>query len=593
MSKRPISYTSRDFESIKSSLVDYAKRYYSESYKDFNEASFGSLMLDSAAYIGDILSFYLDYQTNESFIDSAIEKSNIERVGKQMGYKSTGSSSSTGVIAFFAVIPATNGVPNANYLPTLMKNSLVASKSGANYLLVENLDFADQNNEVVVAKVDDTTGQPTHFAVKAYGKVISGELRAETFSIGSFQRFRKLDLETANISEIVKVTDSDGREFIEVPYLSQNTVYMQISNQSETRDATPYILKARPAPRRFIVDYTNGETSLQFGFGTEENTTTNVIADPSEVILNMHGRDFVTDDSFDPSKMLETDKFGIAPSNTTLVVTSRSNTIDNVNAAVGSIRLPISIDVTFKDDTVLDSSQRQSVISSIECYNEEPILGDVADPTIEEMRLRAYDSFATQNRAVTKQDYAAVAYRMPSKFGAIKRINIAQDRDAFKRNLNLFVLSEDKDGNFIQANQTIKNNLKTWLINYKMLNDTIDILNGQIVNLQIDYEVESDFDVNKHDLLARCNEIIERKFASKMNLGERFYISDIYLALNSVPGVIDTTGVSVLPKRSPGYSQYPFAIYEHLSNDGRSILAPEDVAFEIKNFEADISGVIN
>ena len=499
------------------------------------------------------------------------------------------------MIAFYAVIPSTaSGTPDMNYLPVLSKDSAIASDTGANYLLLENLDFSNQDNEVVVAKVNDNTGQPTHFAVKAYGKVISGELRAETFTVGEFERFKKLELETPNISEIVKVVDTDGREYIEVPYLSQDVVYSQVINSdTTTRNESPYLLKARPAPRRFTLDYVDDIATLQFGFGSPENETVDLVADPSDVVLQLHGRDFVADESFDPSKMLETDKFGIAPSNTTITVVTRSNTVDNVNASVGAIRTPVSIDVTFADASLLNASIQQEVISSIECFNEEPILGDVSTITPSEMRIRAYDSYATQNRAVTKQDYASIAYRMPSKFGAIKRINIAQDRDAFKRNLNLFVLSEESAGNLTTANNTIKNNLKTWLINYKMINDTIDILDGKIINLQIDYEVESDFDVNKHDLLARCNEAIEKKFNSKMNLGERFYISDIYLVLNSVPGVIDTTEVAVLPKRSAGYSQYPFLISEHLSNDGRSIKAPENAVFEIKNFEADISGVIN
>ena len=208
------------------------------------------------------------------------------------------------------------------------------------------------------------------------------------------------------------------------------------------------------------------------------------------------------------------------------------------------------------------------------------------------MRTLAYDNFAAQNRAVTKQDYAALAYRMPAKFGAIKRVNILRDDDAFKRNLNMYVLSEDVNGNFVKATDTIKNNLRSWLARYKMINDTIDIFDGEIINLKISYEVVSGFDVNKFDLLTRCNEALAEKFNIKFNLGESFYISDVYVTLNAVPGVVDTTNVIVEPSRLSGYSQFPFSLRENLSNDGRILAAPEKIAFEIKDPNVDITGVI-
>jgi len=595
MAKRPISYTSRDFETIKASLVDYAKRYYPDSYKDFNEASFGSLMIDTVAYVGDILSFYLDYQTNENFLDSAIETKNIARVGRQLGFRESGSPSSTGIVAFYAIIPIDplGEGPDPKQIPILRKDSAVGTTGGTSFLLAESVDFADSNNEVVVARVDNTTGQPTHYAIKAYGKVISGELKQETFSIGGYQRFLRVSLAGANISELISVEDSDGREYLEVPFLSQDIVYSQVPNydpDASNRAKAPFVLRAAPAPRRFVVDFIEGNAYLQFGYGSSSNLTEDVVADPAEVVLNTFGRSHVTDDSFDPSKLIQTDKFGIVPTNTVLTVTYRSNTSDNVNAAVGSVTTPIDVDLVFKDRG--EVTEIDDITSSVECFNEEAILGDVTSISAEEMRIKAYDHFAAQNRAVTKQDYAALCYRMPPEFGAIKRINILRDEDSFKRNLNLYVLSEDVNGNFTKASPTIKNNLRNWLARYKMLNDTIDIFDGEFVNLKISYEVTSGFDVNKYDLLTRCNNAIESRFNIKYNLGESFYISDVYIALNAIPGVVDTTSVVVEQKATAGYSQYPFDAKQHLSDDGRVLHAPDKVAFEIKDFDADITGVI-
>jgi len=595
MAKKPISYTSRDFDSIKAQLVNHAKRYYADSFKDFNEASFGSLMIDTVAYVGDVLSFYLDYQTNENFLDSAIETRNIARVGRQLGYRESGSPSSTGVVAFYAVIPISSdgSGPDLNQAPILRKDSTIGSTDGNSFILTENVDFADPNNEVVVARVDNTTGQPTHYAIKSFGKVISGELKQETFTIGEYQRFLRVALAGTDISEVISVEDSEGREYLEVPFLSQDVVYAQVPNydtDDSNRAKARFTLKAIPAPRRFTVDFVEGLAYLQFGYGSSTNLTEDVVADPAEVVLDTFGRTHVTDDSFDPSRLIKTDKFGIVPANTTLTVTYRSNTADNVNAAVGAIDSPIDIDVVFKDRSLL--TEEDDIISSIECFNEEAILGDVTSIGAEEMRIRAYDHFAAQNRAVTKQDYAALSYRMPPEFGSIKRVNILRDEDSFKRNLNLYVLSEDINGNFIAPSATIKNNLRNWISRYKMLNDTIDIFDGEFVNLQLEYEVVSGFGVNKFDLLERCNDAITEKFNVKYNMGESFYISDVYITLNSVPGVVDTTNVIVNTKTIAGYSQYPFNVNRHLSNDGRVLTAPDKVAFEIKDFNADIIGVI-
>jgi hypothetical protein len=595
MAKRPISYTSRDYDSIKASLVDHAKRYYPDSYKDFNEASFGSLMIDAVSYVGDVLSFYLDYQANENFLDSAIETKNIARVGRQLGFRESGSPSSTGVVAFYAVIPidSSGEGPDMDQAPILRKDSTVGSTDGNSFILIENVDFADANNEVVVARVDNTTGQPTHYAIKSYGKVISGELRQETFTIGEYQRFLRIAIAGSNISTIVSVEDSDGREYLEVPFLSQDVIYAQIPNystDSSERAGARFTLKAIAAPRRFTVDFVEGLSYLQFGYGSSTNLTEDVIADPAEVVLNTHGRSYATDDSFDPSRLLKTDKFGIVPTNTTLTVTYRANTTENVNAAVGAIDTPIDIDVVFQDRSTL--TEEDDIISSIECFNEEAVLGDVTTTSAEEMRIKAYDNFAAQNRAVTKQDYAALCYRMPPEFGSVKRVNILRDEDSFKRNLNLYILSENVDGNFVSPTQTIKENLRTWISRFKMLNDTVDIFNGEFVNLKLSYEVISGFDVNKYDLLTRCNEALEKKFNTKYNMGESFYLSDVYITLNAISGVVDTTNVIVQTKSIAGYSQYPFNVNEHLSNDGRVLRAPDKVAFEIKDFDADIIGVV-
>mgnify|MGYP001295339471 CR=1 FL=1 len=594
MAKRPISYTSRDFESIKAALVDHAKRYYPDTFKDFNDASFGSLLLDSVAYVGDQLSFYLDYQTNESFLDTALERSNIERLSRQLGYKDVGTRSSTGVMTFFMLVPtsANGSSPDLEYLPILKKNTEVVSDNGTNFILTEDVDFSADRNEFVVARQNSETGNPTFFAVKAFGNVVSGELRQELLDVGAYTRFLQLRLEDANISEVLSVKDSEGNEYFEVPYLSQDTVFDQVPNYGADKTSVPYTLRSRPVPRRYTIDFEEGQTTIHFGYGSEESLTNDEVADPADVTLQRFGKNYVSDDSFDPTKLLSTDKFGVVPANTVLTVTYRVNTTSNVNAGANTVTTVINPLLVFKDRPSLDETKINVMVNNIECTNEDSILGDITTPSVEEVRLRAYDYFATQNRAVTTQDYIALSYRMPNRFGSLKRVNVVRDPDSLKRNLNMYVLAEDSDGRFVEATQNLKNNLKNWITEYKMVNDTIDILDGKVVNLEIKFEVIGAFDLNKYDVLRACLTKLKDKLKVPYGLGEALYLTEITKHLNSVPGVIDVISVQVESKTGSGYSQFPFVVKNNLSRDGRILTPPQNVAFEFYDLDADIIGVV-
>jgi len=596
MPKRPISYTSRDFESIKESLVNYSKRYYSSTFKDFNEASFGALMLDLVSYIGDQLSFYVDYQANEGFLDSALEYDSIVRIAKQLGHRMPGASVSTGKVAFYVLIPASTitGGPDTNYMPIIQKGATLNSQSGAIFTLAENVDFSKSTNEITVGRVNSDTGVPTFYAVKAYGTVISGQQLSRTITVGSYQRFLRLPMEVANVSEIISVTDSQGNEYFEVENLTQDVVLAAIPNKGSTRESVPNTLKVKPVPRRFVVEHdSSGETFLQFGYGSEDNLTGDLIADPANVVLDVTGRDYITEKTFDPTNLIKSDKFGVNPVNTTLTVVYRANNVQSVNAPITAVNNITSATFLYTDRPSLVRSTIQTIEESLEVENEEPILGDTSDLTPDEIRNRAYASFSSQNRAVTSADYASIAYRMPAKFGKIKRVNVMQDPHSLRRNLNMYVLSEDSNGDLVTANTTIKENLKTWLGRYRMISDTIDILDADIINYGINFEIIPDLDINKFDLLNECNRKLQDKFTNvKKNIGEPVYISDIFKLLNDVPGVVDTVNVELVNKTGGAYSDITYDMKKNLSDDGRFLIIPESAIVEILYPDQDISGVI-
>src|SRR6056300_764634 len=210
-----VNYTNKDFNSIKRDLEEHARRYYPDSYKDFSENSFGSYVLDTVSYIGDMLSFYLDYQVNESFLETAVEYENVRRHVRNSGYKYTGRPPAFGLVTFYIIVPSnTTGIgPNRELIPILKAGSEVKADGGATFVLIEDVDFGNPKNEVVAARFDNNTGKPTHYAIRAKGQVRSTVLYRVSTDVGEFQRFRRIRIGTSGIAEIKSVRDSEGHEY--------------------------------------------------------------------------------------------------------------------------------------------------------------------------------------------------------------------------------------------------------------------------------------------------------------------------------------------------------------------------------------------
>jgi len=588
--KIPISYTDRDFNSIKNSLVEHARRYYPDTYKDFNEASFGSLMLDTVAYVGDVLSFYLDYQANESFLETAIEKENIINLSRNMGYRYTDAVTSFGECDFYITIPALNGAPDLQYAPVLKSGAEITSETGGRYTLIEDINFADPNNLVVVSSVNDSNGAPSNYAVKATGMIKSGFVEEKFIEVDDYERFKKIRIEESNISEVESVEDAEGHVYYEVDHLSQDVIYVNVTNRNPDKFRVKNILKPMSVPRRYVANYFPGAVEIQFGQGSDLEILSSSYVDPSSVVMKQFGKQYVSDTYLDPTNFTQTEKMGISPSNTTLSVKLRRNEIENVNAPAGAITTVIQAEFEFEDENSLSAASVEGVRNSIECENENPVVGDLSLPEEEEIKIRAMNSFSSQNRAVTMQDYVAMAYAMPSRFGAIKRTRVEVDKDSFKRNLNMYIMAEDENGKLIPASITLKNNLKTWVTNYKMMADTFDILDARILNLGIDYTVVVADNVSSVETIALCNAELEELYKIHPEIGESLMINDIYKTLNQLDQVVDVTDVTIRTITGGQYSTVPYNIDENLSLDGRVLMMPSDFVYEIKFPISDIRG---
>jgi len=590
-----INYTARNFSSIKDELVSYTKRYYPETFKDFSEASFGALMLDMVSYVGDILSFYVDYQANESFLQTAIEYGNIINLSRQLGYKFDASATSYGELDLYILVPAmtAGGGPDRSYMPVLTRGSSFSSTGGSNYILMQDVDFKNSNNDVLVGTVNEETGAPLQYAIRARGQVMSGQIHTSQFEIDDFKKFRKLEIPGGpNVAEIISVFDLLGNTYHEVDYLTQDIVYKNIINPSPSeRTLAPNILKPVPVPRRFVVEKNVSQTMIIFGHGSESDLASNTISEPNKVILDMHGRDYVTDRSFDPNNLISSDKLGVGPSNTALTVVYRITNASTSNAPTATVTTVNRANFIFDNSSDLLVSRKSAVKRSLEITNPNPILGDQVNLSVDDLRMQAQGMFYSQNRAVTAQDYKTLAYSMPKSFGAISRCRIMKDQDSFKRNLNLYILCQGSDQKFSHANVSIKKNLKAWLNKYRMINDSIDILDAQFVNLGVKFEILSEADSNKAVILNDCLQALADKLTTKPDIGESLNISQIYKLLNGVNGVADTTKVEIVHKAGTLYSDVFFDVTSALAIDGRTLRIPSTVAYEFK-YTDDFEGVV-
>jgi len=593
--KVAINYTSRDFDTIKTELVNYAKKYYPNTFQDFSEAGFGSLMLDTVAYVGDILSFYVDYQANESYLNTAAEYENIIKLARQIGYKMNVTPSSYGDASFYVLIPANSqgNAPNRAFMPVLRRGSTFSTTNGIGFVLNHDVNFAAINNQVLVAQVNESTGIPTSYAVRAHGQVVSGRYAQTTFNVGDYRKFPKFQMPVGDVCEIISVEDTEGNVYYEVDNLSQNVIYRSITNtDSDDLERTPALLKPQVVARRFVVERRGKRVILQFGAGDENSDISSAFTEPNSVVLFQNGRDYIADTSIDPTKLLQSNKLGVAPSNTTLRVVYRTNTASTVNASATALNVVNEAQWGFTNVTGLPAGGVAAVKSSLEVNNEAPIVGDISLPTTEEIRLRAPSVFSSQNRAVTRQDYITLMYAMPERFGAIKRVNIVQDDQSFKRNMNAYVISEDASGFLVTGNASLKNNLKVWLNKNKMITDSIDIIDAKVVNFGIEYEALGEMNQDNSGLLSQIASALTRKFRRYYDISENIYISDIYSAIKNVPGVLDVLKAKVVLKVGGAYSDIFFDMETNLSADGRMIKIPKNVIVELKYPSADIQGTI-
>ena len=620
---RNISYLNRNFSDMRDTLINFSKTYFANTTTDFSPASPGMMFIEMASYVGDVLSFYTDNQIQENFIQYAKQTNNLYDLAYMMGYKPSVSTAASTDLELFQTVPAVynsildQNVPDFRYALIVGENTTINNQEGETPFITTNkIDFSESSslNPTEVSVFQIVGDQPTLFLLKKKVKVISATINTTTFTAGSPQRFATYNIDAPQILGILDVTDSDGNEWDEVDYLAQETVFETIKNTNSfpndpntqnNSGEVGELLRLKKVPRRFVSRFISNNSlnnenitlQIQFGAGTINDYDEQIIPNPNNVGVGLpYTQDKLTT-AYSPSNFMFTSTYGIAPSNTILTV--RYLTGGGVSANVKANSLTnIDTDNVIFNVSNLDETLAQTTFDSLAVNNPNPATGGGDGDTSEDLRLNALASYTSQLRSVTQEDYLIRAYSLPSQYGSLAKAYIeSQKLDNLSLGekpsvLDLYVLAYNDEKKLTNASNTLKQNLSTYLSQYRIINDSIRIKDAFIINIGINFEIVVLPNFNSNEILTNCILKLQEYFAvDNMQINKPILINELYLLLNSIKGVQNVKKIDFVNKvgESLGYSRYAYDVSGATANN--VVYPSQDPSiFEVKFPNSDIKG---
>lgn len=626
MTQKDIKYINKDFSSFKEALIEYAKGYFPEVYNDFTEATPGNMFIEMASYVGDVLSFYVDKQTQENFLLFAQDKQNLMSMAYALGYRPKVVSTATVDLNVYQQIPAiissSISYPDYSYSLIIDKEAKIKSFTNSDVVFItqDSVDFSFSSSydttEVSVYQINNSTNQPEYYLLKKKVKAIAGNIKSQNFTFGQAVKFDSVTLQDNNVIEILDIIDSDGNKWYEVPYLAQNTVFQDVKNNelndpflSQYNNTTPYLLRLKKVSRRFVTRYDeNDQLYIEFGAGITGNPDEEIIPNPDNVGMGIIDSISKIYAAYDPSNFIYTKDYGLAPSNTTLTVRyiigggAQTNVPSNDISQVFELNTAtVSLNPTTLNQGLLGYIQR-----SITFNNDAPASGGGDGDSIEDIRLKTIASFPTQLRNVTKEDHIIRALSMPPKFGTIAKAYITQDLalseidsvpDYIDNNplaLSLYVISYDANKRLTEASLAVKENLRNYTSQYKILTDAITIKNAYYINIGINFDIVVLPSYNSREVLNQCLEAVKSYFnIDKWQINQPIILSELtnIISCGNIKGVQSVIKVEIVNKygESSGYSKYGYDIKGATKSN---IIYPslDPSIFEVRYPDTDIYG---
>jgi hypothetical protein len=611
---RDIKYINKDFSELRQALINFTKTYFPTTYNDFSPTSPGMAFMEMSAYVGDVLSFYQDNQIQETFLQFAKQTNNLYELAYMFGYKPNVTGVATVDIDVYQQLPSiTSGstqVPDFSYALYFAPNTSVrtTTTNPVNFLIQDSIDFTASSStdptEITVYSVNNN--QPNRFLLKKTRKAISATVNTSTFTFGNPIPFPTININTENIVGVLDVVDSDGNVWYEVDYLAQETIYKPLKNSNindpnsyvNSGDA-PYILKLEKVQRRFATRFIDsGSLQIQFGSGIAYDNDEEITPNPFNVGIGLPSEQSKLTTAYSPSNFIFTKTYGIAPSNTTLTIRYLTGGGVESNIPANTINGIVNTPVFLTPN--LNTITAESIFSSIAVNNLQSADGGQDGDTIEEIRQNTIGNFASQLRNVTQDDYLIRALSLPSQYGVIAKAYIepvkAQNVSSgeIPATLDLYTLSYDSNNNLRTCSSTLKQNLSTYLSQYRVIGDSVRIKDGFIINIGINFEIIVLPDYNNNDVLLNCINALKTYFAiDKWTINQPIILRDLYILLDQISGVQTVKTIDIVNKvgENIGYSKYAYDIKGATQSN---IIYPslDPSMFEVKYPNVDIQGKV-
>jgi hypothetical protein len=607
--KRDIKYINRDFDNFKNRLIDFSKTYFPTSYNDFTPSSPGTMFMEMASYVGDVLSFYLDNQIQETFIQYARQTSNLYELAYLLGYKPKTTAAATVTLDFYQQLPAKAGAPDYDYLLEIDPQAIIKTNNNNNvsFITQDKVDFGFSSSlsptEIVVYQIQGNT--PQSFLAKKSVNAISATISSTSFTFGAPQQFSTVSITADNIIGILDIVDSDGNTWYEVSHLAQDTIYDSIKNTNpndpnySTDSNVPFLLQTKQVQRRFASRFLNERTlQLQFGAGTSADTDENITPNPNNVGLGLPFEQDKLTAAYSPTNFIFTNTYGIAPSNTTLTVRYLTGGGVVANVTQNALTVVSGATIRFKNAALPNDATTQAIFNSVAVTNPVAASGGQDGDSIEEIRQNSLSAFQNQLRTVTTEDYLLRVLSIPPQYGTVSKAFATQakasDVSANKAaaTVNLYVLTYDSDSKLTTASSALKRNIQTYLSQYRVINDSVDIKDAYVINIGVDFEIVTLPNYNSSQVLTDCLNTLKTFFGvDNWQINEPIILRDIYSALDNVDGVQTVKSVNISNKtgESLGYSKYSYDTAGATQN-GTVYPSIDPMIFEVKYPDLDIKG---
>ena len=599
--QRDIKYINREFSDFRTQLVEYAKQYFPDSYNDFSATAPGMMFIEMASYVGDVLSFYQDTQLQETFLQHAKNPQNLYTLAYMMGYRPKVTTASEVELEVTQEVDPVSGGDTPDFDQALfISGGAVVGATDDNdttFIIDSSIDFKFSSSydptDVTITTIDSGTNLPSVFQLKKKVKAYSGTVNTITEAIGSAEKFKTIEIEDADIIRVLDITDSDGNIYYEVPFLGQDTIFQEQNNQSSYNELVKSTVQLTKVPRRFVTRFTStGILQIQFGAGIIDADDEAFLPDPT-LLTKFGSQDQVNaiDVAYDPSNVLFTRTYGLAPSNTTLTIRYLTGGGVGTNVPANTVTNKTSLGTITATDT--------SKESTLAFNNPKAATGGKDGDTVEELRQNALRSYAEQGRTVTVNDYTVRAMAMPAQFGAIAKAYVTRellansDRSVLDKNplaLSLYVVAYDVDGKLTTASSTLKDNLRKYLSQYMMITDALDIKDAFVVNIEVKYEILTLPNYASREVLTRCTQALKDYLkTAKRNINQPINLAELYTTLDRVKGVQTVKDIKIKNLAGGNYSGYAYDT-EGATKDNIVYPSYDPCIFEVKYPDLDIKG---